>query len=408
MNAKFPYFDWKNFIAVRLGGKRLQDSSEIALFKLNFFENFGKLLQTTSKKVMANYFGWRIIDNIKSLTTMKLNRPGLNFYGKVFGIIKPDERWKRCLAKTKHFFSVALAALSARNRKQKQENGADSITQLVKKESFGYLEEVLNSSHVNRSELVRRIANIQVLTGSPKEFFNDSILDDYYEDAEVYEGFHFKSALKMKRFASIKVGQRLDKPVAETIWQSYLDNFFDATFYSDDKKLLFLSSESLTSPNYDVDLPMFANFAGIGREVANYFALIIENEAEDLQINTFEGLAKSQGKRYEQYIMETYELSINGSKASFQIFGDVLSYQLSYKAYQAWLNSTGNQLFDLPGLSYTAQQLFWILSAQQYCNVDRDVDVIKRKILTEYPLNSFRVQNSVDNDFFKRDFQCLN
>lgn len=125
-------------------------------------------------------------------------------------------------------------------------------------------------------------------------------------------------------------------------------------------------------------------------------------ELDSLEVNW-----KCLQNQYESYVKEVYNINVNGSKSSSQNFGDFLSFYLSRKAYESFQTLNLEKPKRLPGLTYTSEQFFWISSAQRYCAIDRDAAVIKRKILSEFPLYEFRVINPLrNNDDFARDFEC--
>lgn len=279
MNEKFKYLNWKEFLEIRLGGGvKLDGSVEIVLQKLKFFENFGELIAKTPGQTIANYLFWKICDTSKTYMSDRMNEPGLRFYSKVFRLIRINQRWKRCVSSSQSLFSVAFASLIARNSKIRTNQETEEILSLVKEESLNYVRSALNISETDSIDLTRRLANTHVLVGPRKEFFNDEILEEYYKEADVVEGENFRNILKMEHFVKKKVGERLFKSVAETIWQSHVDNFFGSTFYSLDKKYIYFGSSELRSPYYDANLPSYLNFAGFGYVVANNLAFAIENE----------------------------------------------------------------------------------------------------------------------------------
>lgn len=279
MNDKFKYLHWKKFLEVRLGGGiELTSHIEVVLRKLKFFENFGDLIARTPAKVIANYLFWKISDVSKTYMSDKINEPGLTFYTKVFSLTRIEQRWKRCVSTSKRLFSVAFAALFARNSETRANNETEAILDFVKGESLKYVRSALNISEKDSVELTSRLAKTHVLVGPRKEFFIDDIIEDYYKEANVVAGENFGNILKMEYFVKKKIGDRLFKSVAETIWQSHVDNYFETTFYSLDKKYIFFGSSELKNPYYDSDLPHYMNFAGFGYVVANNLAFAIENE----------------------------------------------------------------------------------------------------------------------------------
>lgn len=126
-----------------------------------------------------------------------------------------------------------------------------------------------------------------------------------------------------------------------------------------------------------------------------------------MKLNSLEAKTKCLQNQYESYVKENYDLNVNGSKSSSQNIADLLSFYLSRKAYESWQKLTLAEPPRLPGLFYTPEQFFWITSTQRFCSIDRDIAVVKRKILSDFPIYQFRVINSLrNNEDFARDFRC--
>jgi Peptidase family M13 len=111
--------------------------------------------------------------------------------------------------------------------------------------------------------------------------------------------------------------------------------------------------------------------------------------------------------QYKNFVQQNYNITVNGSEASFQNNADFLSFFLSSKAFKNWMAVTSIETLRLPGLFFDSKQFYWISVAQRFCSIDRSVDVIRRKILSDYPLDSFRIFNSLrNNGDFAESFNC--
>lgn len=112
-------------------------------------------------------------------------------------------------------------------------------------------------------------------------------------------------------------------------------------------------------------------------------------------------------KQYEDYILENFAITINGSKVSQHNDADLFSFLLSYNAFKALKSSNSAELLRLPGLHFTAEQFFWISSTQRFCIIERQRETTIRKIYSDFPIEAFRVINALrNNKDFARDFNC--
>lgn len=109
-------------------------------------------------------------------------------------------------------------------------------------------------------------------------------------------------------------------------------------------------------------------------------------------------------KDYESYVLKNFKIKVDGSKSLFTNTADFLSYELTYKALKHYLKEED---LLLPGITYSPEQLFWIASAQRFCQVSKDEEKVQKIVLSEFPIESFRANGPLHtNDNFARDFNC--
>lgn len=109
-------------------------------------------------------------------------------------------------------------------------------------------------------------------------------------------------------------------------------------------------------------------------------------------------------KDYEKFILENYNMTIDGTKALNTNVADLLCYELTYKAMNNYLKKED---LRLPGLYYTREQFFWIASAQRYCHVSKNEETLQKIVLSKYPIEPFRANVPLHtNDNFLEDFNC--
>lgn len=110
---------------------------------------------------------------------------------------------------------------------------------------------------------------------------------------------------------------------------------------------------------------------------------------------------------YESFVAERYNITKNGRRVAKINNADILTYYLTYKAYKSVQQATEHSPLTLPGLKFTPEQFFWISSAQRFCILERNDEITKRKILTDFPADQFRVNNPLrNNNDFAKDFEC--
>jgi predicted metalloendopeptidase len=232
---------------------------------------------------------WRVVDGSKFFLSEAFKAPAFEFYEKIYGRQRYEQRWKRCVSRTKSLLSVSVNAMLA--KKEGLDQNKVAARKLIKKiqQQATIMIHQFTLPILLKNEVLQLVNNVQTVSGYPKEYYNDSELEKYYKDLEVVDGKYFETVLKLKKFSRKSNGHRLLTPIKETEWQ-YLDD--DTSFFDDSLNLLYVHSNDLKSPTFDSDLPNYVNYAGLGWRVSNYLAISIISKVsfEKLRysvINTF-------------------------------------------------------------------------------------------------------------------------
>lgn len=222
--------------------------------------------------MLANYLFWRIADFSKFYIADSLKQPGLRFYEKVYGLMRLQQGWQRCVGQGKTYFSTALAAVMA--RKEPIDN-VQFIIDAVRGEALKLISRFTAVNDDDKNALLKEVSAIEVLANYPSEYFDDSALEKLYQSASVIKGNYFETVLKLEHFRSTTYGQRISKTVKETRWSSYLDESFDKSIYSNSKSFIFMHPTDLQYPHYHAYLPDYINFARLGSKIASQYGIAI-------------------------------------------------------------------------------------------------------------------------------------
>lgn len=103
LQEKYPYLNWLDFINHFLSSGLKVNENEIVINSVpQFFEQLGTILNTTSKRTMANYLLWRAVLATSGTLTNQLRELKLGFYKTVYGIQQQEVRWKECIQYTSY------------------------------------------------------------------------------------------------------------------------------------------------------------------------------------------------------------------------------------------------------------------------------------------------------------------
>jgi len=109
--------------------------------------------------------------------------------------------------------------------------------------------------------------------------------------------------------------------------------------------------------------------------------------------------------KYEDFMLKSYNLTVNATKLADHNNADNLAYRLTFASLKS-LNGSIN-LQKLPGLDYSTDEMFWIILGQYYCSVDRKENIQRSAIQADFPIETFRVNGPLRNNHdFIQTFDC--
>ena len=85
---------------------------------------------------------------------------------------------------------------------------------------------------------------------------------------------------------------------------------------------------------------------------------------------------------------------------------DSVGYQQAYHAYIAWAAANKAEA-EMPGLSYTPRQMFWIALANTFCSKLSSAEENNNLLFDRHSESDFRVNEPLSNSVeFSKDFNC--
>ena len=120
----------------------------------------------------------------------------------------------------------------------------------------------------------------------------------------------------------------------------------------------------------------------------------------------FSEKAKCIINQYNNITVPEVQLNLHGIHTQGENIADNGGLKEAYLAYQKW-TSINEIEPKLPGLNYTANQLFWLSVANTWCTVQRN-ESLKQDVLTDsHAPARYRVLLPLRNsDYFYKDFDC--
>ena len=402
--------NWLKFIRTRVPEQiTVGDTEEVVYFGIDYLAKFGDLIESTPKKTVANYLFWRIADVSVNFMSKKLRVIKLKFHQELSGNRNLDEGWKKCVTESVVNLKHAVSAMYTRQKIQIKDK--DEAVKIVKslKETVKQLTD--QSSWMNKTEkyaVNSLLDKVQMLVGFPNEYLNDTLLIEYYNGLTFDDNItYFNAILEMKKFSIAKEYRNVRENVIESEWEDISDITVVSSKVSTTKNFITIPVAYLRAPFYSASTQAYLNYAGLGVDSGYLFSYAVDNMMLSLKSTFYKNTTSCVVKKYEKYMKDVHNLTINASDASRKLMSANGSFKVGYHSYKKWQKVKSNTARKLPGLNYTPEQLYWIASAQIYCNKDRPEEFIRKSAVHEFAVEQFRVIGSFQNlPEFSEDFNC--
>ena len=408
LQQKYPFINWLKFVRTRVPEQiAIDDTEEVLYLGVDYLAKFGELIESTPKRTVANYLFWRIADLSVNFLSKNLRVIKLKFYQELSGIRNLEEEWKTCVTSVLNLKHAVNAMYTQQKIQIKDKDEAVKIVESLR-ETVKQLTDQSSWMDANEKDAVQKMLDeIRMLVGFPNEYFNDTLLIEYHNDLTLGDNItYFNAILEMKKFSIAKIYKTLRENVDDSEWESISDiTDVDSTF-SSTNSFISLPVAYLRSPFYSANTQAYLNYAGLGVDAGYLISYAVDNMMLSLKSTFYKNTTSCVVKKYEKYMKDVHNLTINASDASRKLMSANGSFKVGYHSFKRWQKS--NSLArKLPGLNYTPEQLYWIASAQMYCNKDRPEEFIRRASVNDHAVEQFRVIGSFQNlPEFSEDFNC--
>lgn len=234
VQEKFPYIPWVEYINALLPtGLDINENEVIIVSVPQFFEQLGKLLDQTPKRIVANYLMWRVTAFSSFFLTEELRKRQLIYSTAVSGKQEQEPRWKECIDITSGSLSISVGALYVRKHfKEDAKRTALEMVNGIRKEFEKILKEVPWMDEETRAAALNKVHAMSTHIGYPDEIMVNQKIEEYYENLEIDPNNYLLSVLNMNVFGTDYAFNKLRKPVNKTDWVSHSRPAIVNAFYS--------------------------------------------------------------------------------------------------------------------------------------------------------------------------------
>ena len=402
--------DWLQFCRTRVPKETVvNENEEILYLGADYFQKFSELMAKTSNRTIANYLFWRIADYSVDFLSKPIRLVKLKFHQELLGTKTLNEGWKTCITGAVQSLKHAVGAMYIQQKPEY--NDKKGATKIVESLIESVKEMAKQSTWMNEKEMLavdKILHNINTIIGLPEEYLDNSWLTKYYGSIVISnDTSYYDTILILNKFTLLTEYNILRRSVQDTQWETINDVTVVNSLFITTNSFLSIPVAYLRTPFYSQYLQQYLNFAALGVDAGYSVTYGISNTLISMKSEVYHNKSQCFVKQYEDYMEDVKKLQINATDKARKLVASNVSFKASYKAFKHWQLENRKQVKSLPGITYTAEQLYWIASAQIYCNKDRPEETLRRATVSDHALEQFRVIGSMQNiPEFSKDFNC--
>lgn len=398
-------------------GRDLGDTS-ILLYTPKYFRELGGVLNKTSKRVLANYIVWNAINAQVGYFPSKFIEASFLLSKVESGIASVDPRWQRCVSKVNSAFGYASSALYVLDHFAKESRS--KVLDIVKEIENAFIKGIPLVSWMDdktRETAIEKVRKIVQMIGYPDWILDSVQLDKYYENVTLVTGEFLVSHLNIRRESVLRNHNKLGTVPDRQEW--HMMPVETNAYYSQSNNQIVFPAGILQRPFFTPSFPMSFNFGTTGMIIGHEMTHGFDNKGRhydkygnlnnwwtDQSATSFQSKTSCMVRQYSNYTAENTHLK--GERVLGENIADNGGLKTAYMAYRHWVKSKdSNEVKDLPGLTLTPEQLFFVGFGQLWCSYYTP-QYTKQAILTdEHTISKFRTIGVVSNSGdFARAFQC--
>lgn len=398
-------------------GRDLGDTS-ILVYTPKYFRELGGVLNKTSKRVLANYIVWNAINAQVGYFPSKFIEASFLLSKVESGIASVDPRWQRCVSKVNSAFGYASSALYVLDHFAKESRS--KVLDIVKEIEDAFIKGIPLVSWMDdktRETAIEKVRKIVQMIGYPDWILDSVQLDKYYENVTLVTGEFLVSHLNIRRESVLRNHNKLGTVPDRQEW--HMMPVETNAYYSQSNNQIVFPAGILQRPFFTPSFPMSFNFGTTGMIIGHEMTHGFDNKGRhydkygnlnnwwtDQSATSFQSKTSCMVRQYSNYTAENTHLK--GERVLGENIADNGGLKTAYMAYRHWFKSKdSNEVKDLPGLTLTQEQLFFVGFGQLWCSYYTP-QYTKQAILTdEHTISKFRTIGVVSNSGdFARAFQC--
>ncbi|KAK0411239.1 hypothetical protein QR680_005556 [Steinernema hermaphroditum] len=375
----FPYINFREYVDTLFAGiANVTNLDTVIVREVEYFRGIQHVLQSTPKRAIANYIGWRVVQGFSPFLPPKMRDPFYEFKANQTGMFNspiPD-RWEDCV-------TLSIIMLDMPVGKLFVEHFFDNSS-MDKSAFINQLHKLEWMDAATKERAIEKAHFIQYKSGYPQTLFNATWMA---ENWGLMEGSKTEPLLDLSvRIKLARVREellRLKQPQDRSLWfQSPAQ--VDA-FYAPNLNEMIFPAGIMQFPFLTVGVPNYVTYAMVGAVVGHEVSHAFDDQggrydklgnlhdwwdAETAQ--KFFEKVECFARQYGAVRVDEVGVHLNGRLSVGENIADNGGVKTAYAAYKSWLADTAASEPALPGFqNFTSDQLFFLAYANNWCSMVR-------------------------------------
>ncbi|KAL3862599.1 hypothetical protein ACJMK2_008556 [Sinanodonta woodiana] len=420
---KLANFDWSRYIqgifSIEGVNITLENEDHVIVVVPAYFEKIFKLIAATDPRVIVNYVMWMEIKGKIFFLPESIRQLGKGYQKALYGTDVTPARWDSCVNTIKDFMPTAVGKLFVDEAfDEEAKKNADELIKNLRESFSEMLHE--NEWMDAKTKIIaqEKLAVIYPKIGYPADVKNNTAIDEIYKDLQVTEGEAMQSYINYLKRGVVHNLKELRRETDKTRWSDSAATV--NAFYSPGENQITFPAGILQPPFYAQSQPNSLNYGGIGYVIGHEMTHGFDDNGrmydkdgnlhqwwtEDI-VNKFKEHAQCIVDQYSNFTAVDVKMHLNGINTQGENIADNGGVREAFRAYKKLVKKLGAEEQLLPGLNYTHEQLFFINSAQVWCQNIRPQEEIRLIRTDPHSLAYFRVIGPLQNSAeFSEVFKC--
>jgi predicted metalloendopeptidase len=412
---------WASYLNSIYGsyGIDITSSERVIVVETDYLKKLVSLLNTTPPRVIANYVHWRLVNARLSDTTQQMLDIQFAFNKVLYGTTASDPRWLTCTNKINNLVGFAISSKYVESFSDESKAQLEVMISDLKTSFKSLVDDAIWMDDAAKVVAREKADYIAEFIAYPDWIKNKTAVEEYYTGLTSSSDQHFNNIVDANALLNKKDGQTLRGPTDRTLWNTF-PTVVNA-FYEPEMNSITFPAGILQNPFYKGGRLQALNYGGIGVVIGHEITHGFDDQGRqsdkdgntadwwtEQTVNNYISRAQCFIDQYDSFYPAVFNgtIHVNGINTQGENIADNGGLREAFRAYKNYVAANGAE-DTLPGLDFTAEQLFFISYANVWCGSDTP-QRLENLILTDpHSPNYYRVLGPLSNSAdFAKEFNC--